>query len=178
MTITQFDFSILDWIQRTLKNPVTDTVFPFITHLGDGGFIWIILALTLITLPRTRKTGIFLAISLAVAAVVCLVIIKPIAARARPFIQNPDIQLLISPPHGFSFPSGHTASSFAAASALFFRKSRLFIPAAVMACLIAFSRLYVYVHFPTDVLAGLILGCAASTAVYFAEKRIREKKNG
>lgn len=178
MTITQLDFSVLDWIQRTLGNPVADTIFPFITRLGDGGLIWILLALTLIILPRTRKTGIILAVSIASAAVVCLIIIKPLAARARPFVQNPGFQLLIPPPYGFSFPSGHAASSFAAASALFFRKSRLFVPAAVLAFLIAFSRLYVYVHFPTDVLAGMLIGLAAGASVCRIDRKIqKDKKN-
>ena len=62
MTITQIDFSILDWIQNTLKNPVLDAVMPVITHLGDGGFIWILLTLILIVIPRTRKTGILIVI--------------------------------------------------------------------------------------------------------------------
>ena len=89
MTITQIDFSILDWIQNTLKNPVLDVVMPVITHLGDGGFIWILLTLILIVIPRTRKTGILIGISLAAGAVAYLLILKPIIARPRPFTQNP-----------------------------------------------------------------------------------------
>lgn len=178
MTITQLDFAILDRIQRTLGNPAADRIFTFITRLGDGGCIWILLALILIALPRTRRTGILLAVSIAAAAVVCLLVIKPLAARARPFVQNPAFQLLLPPPHGFSFPSGHAASSFAAASALFFRKSRLFVPAAVLAFLIAFSRLYVYVHFPTDVLFGMLVGLAAGAAVCLIDRKIqKDRKN-
>ena len=171
MTITQIDFSILDWIQNTLKNPVLDVVMPVITHLGDGGFIWILLTLILIVIPRTRKTGILIGISLAAGAIAYLLILKPIIARPRPFTQNPAAVLLIKPPSDFSFPSGHTACAFSAVAVLFFRQNRLWIPAVILAAAIAFSRMYLYVHFPTDVLAGIIIGTGVSAAVCFIKPK-------
>ena len=97
-------------------------------------------------------------------AYLCNVILKPLAARPRPFEVNMGVRLLIEAPKDFSFPSGHTGASFAAAAALFFVGSRGWIPAAVLAALIGFSRLYLYVHYPTDVLAGALLGIAAGWA--------------
>lgn len=179
MTITQIDFSILDWIQNTLKNPVLDAIMPFITHLGDGGFIWILTALIFTAIPRTRKTGILMVISLAAGAVAYQFILKPVIARPRPFTQNPAAVLLIKPPSDFSFPSGHTACAFSAAAVLFFRRNRLWIPAVILAASIAFSRLYLYVHFPTDVLAGIIIGTGVSAAVCFIKPNSKNMpKNG
>lgn len=179
MTITQIDFSILDWIQNTLKNPVLDAIMPFITHLGDGGFIWILTALIFTAIPRTRKTGILMIISLAAGAVAYQFILKPVIARPRPFTQNPAAVLLIKPPSDFSFPSGHTACAFSAAAVLFFRRNRLWIPAVILAAAIAFSRLYLYVHFPTDVLAGIIIGTGVSVAVCFIKPNSKNMpKNG
>ena len=129
-----------------------------VTGLGDGGWIWISLTVLLLLFPGTRKTGMAMALSLVLELLLCNVILKPLVARVRPFDVNTAIQLLVAPPSDDSFPSGHTAASFAAASALYFSKSRLWIPAAVLAVLIGFSRLYLYVHYPTDVLAGALLG--------------------
>ena len=179
MTITQIDFSILDWIQNTLKNSLLDAVMPVITHLGDGGFIWILTALIFTAIPRTRKTGILMIISLAAGAVAYQFILKPVIARPRPFTQNPAAVLLIKPPSDFSFPSGHTACAFSAAAVLFFRRNRLWIPAVILAAAIAFSRMYLYVHFPTDVLAGIIIGTGVSAAVCFIKPNSKNMpKNG
>lgn len=100
-------------------------------------------------------------ISLLIESLCCDILLKPLIARTRPFDVNGAIQLLISRPAGFSFPSGHTGASFAAASALYFSKNRLWIPGVILAALIAVSRLYLYVHYPTDVLTGVLLGITA-----------------
>lgn len=152
------DFGILDFIQANLRCGLLDTVMPLITKLGDGGILWICCSLLLLIYPKTRKVGAVMAVSLALEALFCNVLLKPLVARIRPYDVNFNVQLLIPRPKDFSFPSGHTGASFAAVSALFFCRSRFSISALVMAVLIGFSRLYLYVHYPTDVLAGVLIG--------------------
>lgn len=171
----QFELSFLDNIQSYLRCDFLDAVMPVITMLGNGGIIWIICAVVLLLIPKTRKVGVVLAVSLAIEAVCCNFILKPLAARIRPFDTNTAVQLLISPPKDFSFPSGHTGAAFAAASALFFSKNRLWIAALVLAILIAFSRLYLYVHYPTDVLGGALLGILSGWLGYMIVRLVKKK---
>ncbi len=153
-----FELGILDWMQANLHSPVMDRLMPAITALGNNGLIWIVCAGVLLLLPKHRKTGATVLAGLALEVVCCNLVLKPLVARIRPFYMNAAVPLLIPQPTGFSFPSGHTGASFAAVSALYTSKNRLWLPAAVLAVLIAFSRLYLYVHYPTDVLAGAGLG--------------------
>ena len=155
------DMTILNFIQNHLRSTVGDHLFPVITALGNAGLVWLALAAVLLILPRTRKLGLVVTAALVLEAIPCNLILKPLVARARPFTVNPAVELLITKPTDFSFPSGHTSASFAVVSALFFRKERLWIPAGILAALIAFSRLYLYVHYPTDVLAGALVGILA-----------------
>lgn len=152
------DLGILEFIQTYLRCDLLDSVMPFITKLGDGGILWICSALLFIGFPKTRKAGTVMMVSLALEVLCCNVLLKPLVARPRPCDINPTVQLLIPRPEGFSFPSGHTGASFAAASALFFDENKLGVPALAVAALIGFSRLYLYVHYPTDVFAGALLG--------------------
>lgn len=162
--ITQsFDLPILDWIAQNLWCPALDAVMPGITHLGDAGAVWIVLAAVLLGSPEHRKTGLTMALALLIGLLVCNLTLKPLVARMRPFDYQllhfgKEIPLLISTPTDFSFPSGHTNASFAAATALLLHNRKAGIPAMVLAALIAFSRLYLYVHYPTDVLASIALG--------------------
>ena len=159
--MTGMELKILDWLQ-TIRTPIGDALMCFITSLGNVGAIWIVLAVVLIAIPKTRKSGIIVAAALIIDAVLCSGILKNVFCRIRPFDVNTAIQVLITKPRDFSFPSGHTSASFAAATALYLAKERkLFILTLVLACLIAFSRMYLYVHYPTDVLGGLILGLIA-----------------
>ena len=153
-----FDMAILDLIQSNIRTGFMDAIMPFITQLGDAGLIWIILSIGLIIPKKTRKIGFVMIIALILNGIICNIILKPMLARIRPFDVNTAIKLLINKPRDFSFPSGHTSASFTAASVLFFRKSKLFVPSLVLAFLISFSRLYLYMHYPSDVLAGLVLG--------------------
>lgn len=156
-----FELSILDGIQAVLGGKLLDTLMPPITALGNGGAIWILCAAIMLALPKTRKIGAAMAIGLVLEVLCCNVILKPLVARVRPCDVNPAVQLLVARPTDFSFPSGHTGASFAAVSALYFSKQKLWIPALILALLIAFSRMYLYVHYPTDILAGILIGCAA-----------------
>ena len=151
---------------------------PFITSLGNSGMIWIALALILMLIPKTRKTGFVVAVSLILEVICCNLILKPFVGRIRPCDVNPAIQLLIPRPTDYSFPSGHAGASFAATAALFGQKSRLWIPSLILSLLIGFSRLYLYVHYPSDVLVGALLGTMlgllASALVHYA---VRKKQN-
>lgn len=153
-----FELQILDWIQK-IRTPVGDTVMCVITKLGDMGAVWIVLSVILLAIPQKRKNGALLIAALAVEIVLCSIILKPLIGRVRPCDVNPSVTLLIARPTDFSFPSGHTAASFAAAAALAFSgEKKLWKPALVLAALIAFSRMYLYVHYPTDILGGIVIG--------------------
>lgn len=169
---SNIELMILDWIQN-IRTPVGDAVMCFITKLGDVGIIWIVLAAILLLIPKTRKTGIVMMAALCIDLVVCNGILKNLFARIRPCDVNTQIQLLIARPDDFSFPSGHTAASFAAVAALYFSGERkLWKPALILACLIAFSRLYLYVHYPTDILGGILVGIAAGYAGYIIIQQV------
>lgn len=152
------ELSILNWIQTYLRSDVLDTVMPLISRLADHGEVWILLALVLLAVKGQRLYGGAVALGLTLDLIACNMILKPLVGRLRPFLLNPDVVLLITPPGDASFPSGHTAASFAAVFALKTAGSPLWKPALVLAVLIAFSRLYLYVHWPSDVLGGAVLG--------------------
>lgn len=159
---------LLDLIQSRLRGPLLDALMPPVTALGNGAVLWIAWSALLLLLPRGRRAGAAMAAGLLLEAVCCNAVLKPLVARVRPYDVNTAVQLLIRPLTDFSFPSGHAGAAFAAASALCLstRNRRGFwVPARLLACalalLISFSRLYLYVHYPTDVLAGAALGIAA-----------------
>ena len=158
-----FDLPILDWIQANLTSGFMDTFMPFITKFGDHGLFWMIVAAVLVIFPKTRKTGLGMAFAMAIGLVVCNMTLKPLVARIRPYDLQLEhfgitIQLLGERMHDFSFPSGHTIASFEAATVLLKNSKKMGIPAMILAVLIAFSRLYLYVHYPTDVLCSVVLG--------------------
>lgn len=149
----------------------------FVTGLGNAGAVWILLAAVLLIIPKTRKSGAVLAVALCVDVVLCNGILKNLFGRIRPCDINTSIQLLVPRPDDFSFPSGHTAASFAAVTALMMAGERkLWKPALGLAVLIAFSRLYLYVHYPTDILGGIIAGGAAGVLGCLAVERLEEWK--
>ena len=172
MITEAFDLPILDWIAGHLRCSLLDFLMPAITHLGDAGILWIGLSILFLCLRKYRKAGLTMAVSLLIGLLVCNVTLKPLVARMRPYDYQlthfgREIQLLISKPHDFSFPSGHTNASFAAATALLLRNRKLGLPAMILAALIAFSRLYLYVHYPTDVLTSVILGIGIADLANF-----------
>ena len=152
------EIHILDMIQN-LRTPIGDVVVPLITRLGDAGIIWIILMVLLLIIPKTRKTGVIMMAALLVDVLLCNVFIKNLVARTRPFDVNTAVQLLVAKPRDYSFPSGHTAASFASVTALYLAgEKKMWKAALVLAVLIALSRLYLYVHYPTDIIGGVIFG--------------------
>lgn len=166
------ELHILDAIQ-SIRTPIGDVLMPLISKLGDAGAIWILLAVILIIIPKTRKSGAILAAALLVDLILCNGLLKNLVRRVRPCDVNTSVQLLIARPHDFSFPSGHTAASFAAVAALFFAgEKKMWGPALVLAVLIAFSRMYLYVHYPTDILGGMIVGIASGYIGYLIVDRV------
>ena len=173
------EFAILDWIQAHLRCGFLDAVLPLITRTADHGELWIILALVLLAIRSQRKYGAAVACGLVLDLVSCNLLLKPLVGRIRPFAVNTAVELLVKAPLDASFPSGHTAASFAAVFALKAAGSPLWKPALAVAVVIAFSRLYLYVHWPSDVLAGALLGAAVGWAgARLAEKtrKILEKR--
>ena len=158
-----FDLPILDWIQANLQNGFLDVVMPIITMFGDGGIFWIACAVILLCIPKTRKTGLGMGLALIMGLIVCNITLKPLVQRIRPYDFQQEyfqvtIQLLTERMHDYSFPSGHTIASFEAATVLLINNKKLGIPAMILAVLIAFSRLYLYVHYPTDVIFSIFAG--------------------
>lgn len=163
--INSLDINILNFIRNSFSNPVMDKLMIFFTSLGDKGFIWIVIGVVLLFQKKYRRVGFVLLMALLVTSIMGERIIKNIAQRPRPFTTYPYISIIINPPTSFSFPSGHTASSFAAAFVLgYYLKEWRYI-AYIFASLIAFSRLYLFVHNPSDIVAGILLGtlCALLT---------------
>ena len=172
-----WEFHMLDAIQ-TLHHPVLDQFFATITRFGDGGIFWIILGIVLFCFKRTRMCGICILVGLTIGALITNVVLKPLIARERPCWVNDAVRLLIVNPRDYSFPSGHSQASFVSATAIYLYHKKWGIAALILASLIAVSRLYLYVHYPTDVLIGMLIGIAVAVFVYLClTKTIAIKDN-
>lgn len=158
--LNQIEVGILHSIYETLECAFLDKVMPVITSLGDAGIFWIVLAVIFLFFKKTRRAGISMAFSLIFGLILCNLTLKPLVARIRPYDFDPTLQslMLVEGEHDFSFPSGHTIASIEAAFALWFNNKKLGTPAVILAFIIAFSRLYLVVHYPTDVLTSVVLG--------------------
>ena len=161
------DWTILNWIHTHLQCGLLDFLMPKITMLGNGGALWILAALVLIFTKNYRRYGMILLAALAIGVLIGNVGLKNIVARPRPCWIEPQITLLIANPTDFSFPSGHTLASVIEATVLTLTDRRFGLIAIPLAALIAFSRLYLYVHFPSDIFASLILGIIIGCCAYF-----------
>ena len=170
-----FELAILDAIQAHLRCGFLDAVLPAVSWTCTHGELWILLAVVLVLFRKTRRQGWSVGCALVLDLICCNLILKPLVGRIRPFAVNTAVELLTAPPADASFPSGHTAASFAAVFALWASGSPLWKPAAVLASVIAFSRLYLYVHWPTDVLGGIVVGAVVGTAGAWIAKRLRKK---
>ncbi|MFR3063893.1 phosphatase PAP2 family protein [Peptoniphilus sp.] len=161
---------------ESIHSPILDKLMVFITSLGNGGIFWIGLGLFFLLQNNktSKKKALGLFLSLIIFSIVGLLILKPLIGRPRPFMIE-SFNLLIKPPMGYSFPSGHTGSSFAAAFALYYYNKKEGILALILAALIGFSRMYLSVHYPTDVLAGFVLGGLSSlVATKIINKKYKE----
>lgn len=165
------EFQILYALQE-LHTPLLNQIMIFVTKLGDEGIFWIVLAVILLLFKKTRKCGLTIAVSMLLCYLLGNMFLKNVIARPRPCSIDPSVALLIPTPGEFSFPSGHTLHGFTAATAIFLHYKKPGIAAFILAALIAFSRMYLFVHFPTDILAGMILGIGVALLVYmFIMKR-------
>lgn len=174
-TIQNIDFSILNFIYENIQNEILNLPMIFISTLGNKGFIFIIVTTILLFTKKYRKIGITLLISLIIGLVVVNIILKPSIARIRPYEINQSINLLINKMHDYSFPSGHTLASFEFATAIFLYNKKWGYVSFIFALLMGFSRMYLYVHFPTDVICGAILGILFSIISYHITKLIYKK---
>jgi len=168
------EFEILYAINN-IHNPVLDKIMVGITTLGNGGIFWIALSIFLMCIKKTRKCGFLMAISMLLGLIIGNGILKNIIARQRPCWIDNSIPLLVPNPHDFSFPSGHTLASFEAAIMIFLHNKKWGSISLVLAILIAFSRLYLFVHFPTDILGGIVLAAIISISVYYGSEKIKNK---
>ena len=169
------ELAVLDWIQAHLRCDFLDAVLPVVSWTCNHGEIWIALAVVLLLLKRHRWTGVSVSLGLILDLICCNVILKPLVGRIRPFAVNTAVELLAAPPGDASFPSGHTAASFAAVFALKAAGSPLWKPALALASVIAFSRLYLYMHWPTDVLGGIVVGAAVGAAGAWMAKKLQKR---
>ena len=177
-----FDLPILDWIQANWQSAFLDKIMPIVTLLGDAGIFWIALAVLLLFTRKYRKAGLGMGIALMLGLVICNMILKPTVMRPRPYdlqeTMGVMINLIIDKQHDFSVPSGHTIASFEACTVLMLADKKLGIPATLLAILIAFSRLYLYVHYPTDVIASVILGTIFGIIGYLVTHKIKFSLKG
>ncbi len=177
--ITSIDFQILNAIQDSIRCAFLDVVMAIFSYIGELGAIWVLIGVVMLFFRKLRPIAIMMFASMLLALLIGEVGIKNIVCRPRPFWFNTDITLNIHAPAGYSFPSSHTSTSFAAALALTFglKKPWVGISAYALAALIAFSRLYNYVHFPSDVLAGALVGtfCAIVMIIIYKRFKLDEK---
>lgn len=171
------EFGFLYFLQG-LHTPLVDKLMVLVTSLGDHGLFWILLGLVLFAIPRTRLMGGCMLASIAIGFLLGNVVLKNLAARERPCWLDPTVQLLVRVPKDYSFPSGHTLVSFEGAVTIFLFNRKWGIPALMLAVLIGFSRLYLFVHFPTDVLGGAVLGIVIAWAVARSAGRMMKSLTG
>ena len=151
------------WLQENLRGPILNGLMQLLSRLGDAGLLWIIVTLILLLHKKTRRTGVFCAASMLLTLLAVNVCIKPLVGRIRPYEVIEGLSILVAPHKDFSFPSGHSANSFACAWVLFRRmQGKKRILPVILAAMISFSRLVVGVHYPSDVLAGAAIGIVLS----------------
>lgn len=173
--IRSVDYDILLAIASHWRGGVSDTVWIFFSLIGNAGAVWIVLAIALLCFRKTRRAGAAILVALVIGLLVGNVWLKEWIMRPRPFVTHSELTALLDPGDQWSFPSGHTLSSFAAATALYFFHRKSGALAYVLAALIAFSRLYASVHYPTDVLAGLLIGILCGLIAAWLTDRVTDR---
>ena len=169
------EFAFLDYLQ-TLHTPLLDELMLFITTMAGRGELALIVGVALLCFKRSRKFGLAIIVAMLIGYLLGSVILKPSIARVRPCNVNLAVEMMVERPHSFSFPSGHTTLAFSAIMALYFAQCRkVFWAAACMGAVVAFSRMYLYVHFPTDILAGVAVG---TLSAYIAWEIVEKIQNG
>lgn len=173
--ISCIDITAVRYVRSAFSCTFLDFLMPLVTLIGEKGLLWIVITLILLCFKKTRKTGIVVAISLIMGVLIGNLTLKPLVARARPcWVDN--VELLIKNPDDFSFPSGHTLACFeGAVSLLLCKHKKTGTLALISAFFVAFSRVYLYVHFPTDVLCGAILGTIFAYFAFYIVNKLYPK---
>lgn len=178
----QIDITIIEWVQETLVADWLTPVMKVITYFGEFGLGWILIALGLVCFKKTRKAGLTMGLAMLMGYLLGEVFLKNVIQRPRPFTLWPEMELLIHAPSGYSCPSGHTTSSFAAATAVLCYNKKWGAAALGFAVLVGFSRMYFTVHYLTDVLFGIALGVACGLIAYkligLLWRKIEKRKEG
>ena len=156
--VTTWDASVITAIYENVHSAFLTMFFRIVTLLGEGGIFWIAVAVILLFFKKTRRSGICIGASLLIGVIVGKGIIKNVVARPRPYDAIAGIESVVSHLSDYSFPSGHSLCCFEAATALAMNRTKWAIPAYVGAVLVAVSRLFLFVHYPTDVICGALLG--------------------
>lgn len=169
--LLQLDGNILLWIQEHIRKEFLNSIVIFISNLGNAGWFWLVLLALLVCIPMYRKTGMTGLIAVLIGFIITNVFVKNLAARIRPYEVVEGLRFIGTKPHDFSFPSGHSTCSVAASIVLLAKlPKKAGIPLFVLGILICLSRLYVGVHYPTDVLAGAAIGLFAAFAALYLMK--------
>ena len=162
---------------QKLHTPILDFFFSKITLLGNAGIFWIVCCVVMLCMKKYRKYGVCFLLSLITCFLLGNVFFKNVVARERPCWINPQIALLIQNPKDYSFPSGHSLHSFVGALSIWYANKKWGIAAFILAGLIAFSRLYLFVHYPSDVLTGIAIGLLVTFLIhYLAEYFLKKEK--
>ena len=173
--MTNIDFNILYAIQN-IRTPFLDKFFVTITSIpGNYGQMWVVLGIILLIFKKTRKCGITIILSYLLVYGLGQYVLKDLIARPRPCHIDQTIELLISRPSSFSCPSTHSGWAFAAACSIFLYNKKIGIPVIIFAFLVAFSRLYLFVHFPSDVLFGTVIGIIFAILSKFVVNKILKR---
>ena len=174
--IEAVDIKILLFLIEHVHNPIIDHILYFFTTIGNKGLVWIIISVIMFIKRSTRKTGIIMLFALLLGLILGEIILKPTVGRLRPFLKYEGFESVISNLSPNSFPSGHTTSSFAASTVIFIKKIKFRMFYIILAFLIAFSRIYFTVHYPSDIVGGIILGLICAYASTQIEKKVYNDK--
>ena len=170
---------ILIWIQENMRAEWLTPIMVAVTHIGF--FIWIVFSLVFLINKNTRKLGIIASTSIVYNLIIVNLILKNFIGRIRPYEVIEKLTILVGEQSDKSFPSGHTSIAFAFVSVTWFLLPKKYsVPMTVFASLIAFTRMYIGVHYPTDILggiaAGILCGCLAIFTFNYIENKINSKK--
>ncbi|MPQ43615.1 phosphatase PAP2 family protein [Clostridium tarantellae] len=169
--IQNLDTYILFWIQNNIHSNIMNKFMSFITSLSNLGVLWILLSLFLLCKKKFRIIGILTLFAIILNTILGEGLLKHIAQRPRPFNTLSTLNIIITKPKGFSFPSGHTSTAFAAAFMLSYYFKKYKLPIFILAIFTGLSRIYLLVHYPSDVICGVILGFISFSIIMYLYKR-------